>query len=177
MLDKYPYQVVMNQKQLDSELLKNNFVTYDSLVNKLHLTFASRSLGSDDVQEQMQAYLGSERFTEFLRRAQAYRAMGSMDESVYMLHRPNSMFIVGEGMDTQVSGYYTENVSGLSKVKKLMTKEGDGLVPLYSATMGMELDEMPEELRSKFKVVNGNHMGILMDAKCLDMMCHFLLGR
>lgn len=177
MLDKYPYQVVMNQNQLDSELLKNNFVTYDSLVNKLHLTFASRSLGSDDVQEQMQAYLGSERFTEFLRRAQAYRAMGSMDESVYMLHRPNSMFIVGEGMDTQVSGYYTENVSGLSKVKKLMTKEGDGLVPLYSATMGMELDEMPEELRSKFKVVNGNHMGILMDAKCLDMMCHFLLGR
>ena len=58
-----------------------------------------------------------------------------------------------------------------------MTKEGDGLVPLYSATMGLELDEMPEEIRAKFKVVKGNHIGILMDKNCLDMMCEFLLGR
>ena len=177
MLDKYPYQVVMNQKQLDSELLKNNFVTYDSLVNKLHLTFASKSLSSDDIAKLMEDYVGHDRFTGFINKEKSFREGSSMDGSVYMIHRPNSMFIVGEGVDTQVGGYYTEEGDGLSKVKKLMTKEGDGLVPLYSATMGLELDEMPEELRSKFKVVKGNHMGILMDAKCLDMMCHFLLGR
>lgn len=177
MLDKYPYQVVMNQKQLDSELLKNKFVTYDSLVNKLHLTFASRSLSSDDIAKLMEDYVGKDRFTDFINKEKSFREGSSMDGSVYMLHRPNSMFIVGNGVDTQVSGYYTEDENGLSKVKKLMTKEGDGLVPLYSATMGEELDEMPEELRSKFKVVKGNHVGILMDRKCLDMMCHFLLGR
>ena len=61
-----------------------------------------------------------------------------------------------------------------TKEENADTKDGDGLVPLYSACMGYKLDEMPKELRKKFKVFKGTHPGMLMDLRALDSVCKFL---
>ena len=88
------------------------------------------------------------------------------------------MFFAGNNHPTVVSGYFVvKSDKSLSNVENILAPEGDGVVPLYSATMGMSFDEMTPEIRNKFRVVNGDHMGMLSDRHNFEMMCDFLNGR
>lgn len=177
MLKKYPYQAVNDKEKFKKAEQKNGSFGYESLVNRLYVENIGRSLNPDDVKSKMAEYLGDDRFERFVENASIYRLGGKLSNNVMLMNRPNSMFFVGNGIPTAVSGYYVETKDGLGNVNEVVTNEGDMLVPLYSATMGMTFDEMTPEVRRKFKLVNGDHMGMLMDLKNLDMMTDFLNGR
>lgn len=177
MLKKYPYQAVNDKEKFEKAQSKNGSYGYESLVNRLYVEKIGRSLTEDEVKSKMAEYLGEERFERFVENASIYRLGGKLSNNVLLMNRPNSMFFVGNGLPTAVSGYYVETEDGLGSVNEVVTNEGDMLVPLYSATMGMTFEEMSPEVRSKFKLVKGDHMGMLMDLNNLDMMCDFLNGR
>lgn len=173
MLEGYPYQKVVDKESFDRTLYKSK-KDYEELIETLHHDAASEDLPAKDVQKKMQDYLGKPRYQDFIKNARVYRKYKSMKENVSLLYRPNSIFIVGNGVETEVSGYYTDDETGTTKLKELTTKEGDGLVPLYSASMGQKLEELAPELRSKFYVIEGTHMGMLMNLEAMDILCTFI---
>ena len=95
---------------------------------------------------------------------------------MFLMNRPNSMFFVGNGSPTTVSGYLPNNVDilGSGWAFPLRTLEGDGLVPTYSATMGKTLKEMTSEQRAKFMVGIDDHAEMLSNLATLQVMCNFL---
>lgn len=177
MLQKYPYQAVNDEKKFKNAEFKNGSYGYESLMNRIYLENIGRSLNSSEVESKMIEHLGENRFERFVRNASIYRIGGEFLGNILLMNRPNSMFFVGNGKPTEVSGYYVETEDGLGNVKEIITNEGDSTVPLYSATMGMTFDEMTPEIRAKFRVVNGDHLGMLMDLKNLNMMADFLNDR
>lgn len=177
MLQKYPYQAVNSDKKFKDAEFRNHSYGFESLMNRIYVENIGRSLAPDEVKSKMIEYLGEDRFERFVKNASIYRIGRDFSNDVLLMNRPNSMFFVGNGKPTAVSGYYIETEDGLGSVNEIVTNEGDMLVPLYSATMGMTFDEMTPEIRRKFKLVNGDHMGMLMDLKNLDMMADFLNGR
>ena len=119
-----------------------------------------------------------DRYQKFLDVVSMFRENGERDGDIFLMHRPNSMFFAGNNHPTVVAGYFMgEEGESMERVENIMTPEGDGVVPLYSAMMGMTFDEMPPEIRAKFRVVNGDHMGMLSDRHNFEMMCDFLNGR
>lgn len=173
MLCAYPYQKILNKENFD-KIISKKYKDYDDLLEKLHEAGASEDLEPREVQSRMKSYLGTNRFVRFLKKAKNYRRHRSFSEPINLLYRPRTMFIVGEGIDTQVSGYYSVDEAGETIIKEMVTKEGDGLVPMFSACMGQRLDQMPEEIREKFQKIKSTHMGMLMDLRAMDAMCKFL---
>lgn len=173
MLDAYPYQKILNKENFD-KIISKKYKDYDDLLEKLHEAGASEDLEPREVQSRMKSYLGANRFGRFLKKAKNYRRHRSFSEPINLLYRPRTMFIVGEGIDTQVSGYYSVDDANETIIKEMVTKEGDGLVPMFSACMGQRLDQMPEEIREKFQKIKSTHMGMLMDLRAMDAMCKFL---
>lgn len=173
MLSAYPYQKVKEQKTFD-KIISKRHKSYEELINKLHESGASEDVKPSFVQKEMKNYLGVMRYEKFSLRARNYRMYKSMQRNIKLLNRPKTMFLVAEGSDTQVAGYYIKDDMGKVITKEIVTKEGDGLVPLYSACMGLKLDEMPKDIREKFKVFKGTHPGMLLDLRALDTMCKFL---
>ena len=173
MLKAYPYQWVKDKKAFD-KLVSKKYKNYEDLITQLHDLNAAEDIKPSKVQKEIKNYLGFTRYEEFLRKAKNYRKYKSFLHSVSLLNRPKSMFIVADGTQTQVSGCYIKDENDKIITRELVTKEGDGLVPLYSACMGYKLDEMPKELRKKFKVFKGTHPGMLMDLRALDSVCKFL---
>lgn len=172
MLEGRPYQKVKDKESFDRILYRNK-KDYNELLKELHQADASEDLEVKAAQKKIKDYLGKEKYHDFISNAKVYRKHKSMQENVSLLYRPNSIFIVGNGVETEVSGYYYEDAEG-TKLKELTTKEGDGLVPLYSASMGQNLEELAPELRSKFYVIEATHMGMLMSLEALDIICKFL---
>ena len=121
--------------------------------------------------------VSNDRYQQFIENSKLYRVNGERNGDVLLMYRPNSMFFVGNNHPTVVSGYFPGNQDILHTVYGISTPEGDGMVPLYSATMGMTFEEMSPEIRNKFRVVNGDHLGMLLDLGNLQMMCDFLNGR
>lgn len=173
MLEAYPYQRVTDEDAF-AKIISRRHRKYEKILAKLHKAGASESIAPSEVQKKMRSYLGMLRFERFLSKARQYRSRKSLSENVALIDRPRTMFIVGRGIDTQVSGYYTKDEKGQTTLKDIQTREGDGQVPLYSACMGHRLEEMPHELRKKFKVIKGTHMGMLVDLRAIDVMCKFL---
>lgn len=173
MLGAYPYQKVLDKDNFE-KIISKKYKDYDELVEKLHEAGASEDFEPREVQSRMKSYLGVLRFNRFIIKAKNYRRHRSFSEPINLLNRPRTMFIVGDGMDTQVSGYYSVDDSGETIIKELVAKEGDGLVPMFSACMGQRLEEMPEEIREKFQVIKSTHMGMLVDLRAMDAMCKFL---
>lgn len=173
MLASYPYQKILNKENFE-KIISKKYKDYDELLEKLHEAGASEDFEPREIQSRMKSYLGANRFGRFLKKAKNYRRHRSFSEPINLLYRPRTMFIVGEGMDTQVSGYYSVDEAGETIIKEMVTKEGDGLVPMFSACMGQRLDEMPEEIREKFQKIKSTHMGMLMDLRAMDAMCKFL---
>ncbi len=176
MLKAYPYQWVTDEKAFD-DLASKKYKSYDDMLETLHRKAASASVSVKDVESRMKDYLGKTRFDRFTKNAKSYRRYKSFSGHVNLLKRDKTMFIVGEGMATQVSGCYRKDEDGSLVLKAMLTKEGDGQVPLYSACMGLRLEEMDADTRKRFKVMKGTHMGILMNIKALEMMCNFLKDR
>lgn len=173
MLKAYPYQWVQDKKAFE-KVVSKKYKNYEDLITQLHDLNAAEDIKPSKVQKEIKNYLGFTRYEEFLRKAKNYRKYKSFLQSVSLLNRPKSMFIVADGTQTQVSGCYIKDENDKIITRELVTKEGDGLVPLYSACMGYKLDEMPKELREKFKVFKGTHPGMLMDLRALDSVCKFL---
>lgn len=173
MLKAYPYQWVKDKKTFE-KVVSKKYKNYEDLITQLHDLNAAEDIKPSKVQKEIKNYLGFTRYEEFLRKAKNYRKYKSFLQSVNLLNRPKSMFIVADGTQTQVSGCYIKDENDKIITRELVTKEGDGLVPLYSACMGYKLDEMPKELREKFKVFKGTHPGMLMDLRALDSVCKFL---
>ncbi len=173
MLCAYPYQKILNKENFD-KIISKKYKDYDELLEKLHEAGASEDFEPHEVQSEMKSYLGANRFGRSLKKAKNYRRHRSFSEPINLLYRPRTMFIVGEGIDTQVSGYYSVDDANEAIIKEMVTKEGDGLVPMFSACMGQRLDEMPEEIREKFQKIKSTHMGMLMDLRAMDAMCKFL---
>lgn len=173
MLASYPYQKILNKENFD-KIISKKYKDYDDLLEKLHEAGASEDFEPREIQSRMKSYLGANRFGRFLKKAKNYRRHRSFSEPINLLYRPRTMFIVGEGMDTQVSGYYSVDDANETIIKEMVTKEGDGLVPMFSACMGQRLDQMPEEIREKFQKIKSTHMGMLMDLRAMDAMCKFL---
>lgn len=173
MLASYPYQKILNKENFE-KIISKKYKDYDDLLEKLHEAGASEDFEPREIQSRMKSYLGALRFGRFLKKAKNYRRHRSFSEPINLLYRPRTMFIVGEGMDTQVSGYYSVDDANETIIKEMVTKEGDGLVPMFSACMGQRLDEMPEEIREKFQKIKSTHMGMLMDLRAMDAMCKFL---
>ena len=172
-LNAYPYQWVKDKKTFE-KVVSKKYKNYEDLITQLHDLNAAEDIKPSKVQKEIKNYLGFTRYEEFLRKAKNYRKYKSFLHSVSLLNRPKSMFIVADGTQTQVSGCYMKDENDKIITRELVTKEGDGLVPLYSACMGYKLDEMPKELREKFKVFKGTHPGMLMDLRALDSVCKFL---
>lgn len=173
MLASYPYQKILNKENFD-KIISKKYKDYDDLLEKLHEAGASEDFEPREIQSRMKSYLGANRFGRFLKKAKNYRRHRSFSEPINLLYRPRTIFIVGEGMDTQVSGYYSVDDANETIIKEMVTKEGDGLVPMFSACMGQRLDQMPEEIREKFQKIKSTHMGMLMDLRAMDAMCKFL---
>ena len=173
MLKAYPYQWVKDKKTFE-KVVSKKYKNYEDLITQLHDLNAAEDIKPSKVQKEIKNYLRFTRYEEFLRKAKNYRKYKSFLQSVNLLNRPKSMFIVADGTQTQVSGCYIKDENDKIITRELVTKEGDGLVPLYSACMGYKLDEMPKELREKFKVFKGTHPGMLMDLRALDSVCKFL---
>lgn len=173
MLASYPYQKILNKENFD-KIISKKYKDYDDLLEKLHEAGASEDFEPREVQSRMKSYLGANRFVRFLKKAKNYRRHRSFSEPINLLYRPRTMFIVGEGIDTQVSGFYSVDDANETIIKEMVTKEGDGLVPMFSACMGQRLDQMPEEIREKFQKIKSTHMGMLMDLRAMDAMCKFL---
>lgn len=173
MLCAYPYQKILNKENFE-KILSKRHKDYNDLLTKLHEAGASEDFEPREIQSRMKSYLGANRFERYLKKAKNYRRHRSFSSCINLLYRPRTMFIVGEGIDTQVSGYYSVDEANETIIKEMVTKEGDGLVPMFSACMGQRLDQMPEEIREKFQKIKSTHMGMLMDLRAMDAMCKFL---
>lgn len=176
LLEKYEYQLALNEAQVKSEVAKNRY-DYESLKNKLYLTHSAKSLSAYEVMDLMKEHLGEQKYNEMINKMNSYHEANDINNYNILLNRPNSMFFVSTGVETAVSGYYTKDQNGKLHLNEITTKEGDGMVPLYSATMGLEFDEMTAEQREKFVMINGDHMAMLMDLGNLEKMCRFLSDR
>lgn len=173
MLMAYPYQRVKDQESFD-KIVSTKHKTYEDILSELHEASASEDVKYSAVQKEIRSYLGLMRYEKFSMKARRYRERNSMLESVKLLDRPRSMFIVGKGTETQVSGYFTKDDAGKTIANEFTTKEGDGLVPMFSASMGLRLDEMPKEYRRKFKFIRSTHQGMLVNLRAINAMCKFL---
>ena len=178
MLEKYPYQHVYNEN-LNSfnRILNNSYRNYDEILKAAADANVSEIADLETVDYGMSVAAEGDRYNQFVENSKLYRVNGERDGEVILMHRPNSMFFVGNNHPTVVSGYFPGNQDILSNVYAISTPEGDGMVPLYSATMGLTFDEMTPEVRAKFKEVNGDHLGMLLDLGNLRAMCDFLNGR
>ena len=179
MLEKYPMQFVdeTNQKEF-LRAINGRHKTYEELIQNLSKNNLSKSLDLEESDLALARGAKEERYKNFLDVAAIFRENGERDGNILLMHRPNSMFFAGNNHPTVVSGYFVvKSDKSLSNVENILAPEGDGVVPLYSATMGMTFEEMTPEIRNKFRVVNGDHMGMLSDRKNFEMMCDFLNGR
>ena len=179
MLEKYPMQFVdeTNQKEF-LRAINGRHKTYEELIQNLSKNNLSKSLDLEESDLALARGAKEERYKNFLSVAAIFRENGERDGNILLMHRPNSMFFAGNNHPTVVSGYFVvKSDKSLSNVENILAPEGDGVVPLYSATMGMTFDEMTPEIRAKFRVVNGDHMGMLSDLHNFEMMCDFLNGR
>ena len=179
MLEKYPMQFVDETKQKEFlGAINGRHKTYEELIQNLSKNNLSKSLDLEESDLALARGAKEERYKNFLDVAAIFRENGERDGNIMLMHRPNSMFFAGNNHPTVVSGYFVvKSDRSLSNVENILAPEGDGVVPLYSATMGMTFDEMSPEIRAKFRVVNGDHMGMLSDRKNFEMMCDFLNGR
>lgn len=177
MLEKYPYQIVFENEEFEN-ILDHNYTNFEDFIDYANTEGISQSLKSNEAEGLMEDFLGNSRYMAFKDNANSYRQEQSDNLDVLLKHRENSLFLVGNGVKTAVSGYYQIDDEGnLSNIKEITTDEGDMLVPLYSATMGEELDEMDEDTRSKFRLINGDHLSMLLDLDNLNIMVEFLSGR
>nr|WP_311445467.1 VWA domain-containing protein [Ezakiella coagulans] len=176
MLEKYPYQFVSTGDLNSFQRILNSNSSYDKI---LQAAADAKVSGLADLAtvDMAMSNVSNDRYNQFIEDSKLYRVNGERNGDVLLMHRPNSMFFVGNNHPTVVSGYFPGNQDILYKVNGISTLEGDGMVPLYSATMGMTFEEMSPEIRNKFKVVNGDHIGMLLDLGNLQMMCDFLNGR
>ena len=179
MLEKYPMQFVdeSNQKEF-LRAINGRHKTYEELIQNLSKNNLSKSLDLEESDLALARGAKDERYKNFLDVAAIFRENGERDGNIMLMHRPNSMFFAGNNHPTVVSGYFVvKSDKSISNVENILAPEGDGVVPLYSATMGMTFEEMSPEIRNKFRVVNGDHMGMLSDRHNFEMMCDFLNGR
>ncbi len=176
MLEKYPYQFVSTGDLNSFQRILNGNSSYDKI---LQAAADAKVSGLADLAtvDMAMSNVSNDRYNQFIEDSKLYRVNGERNGDVLLMHRPNSMFFVGNNHPTVVSGYFPGNQDILYKVYGISTPEGDGMVPLYSATMGMTFEEMSPEIRDKFRVVNGDHIGMLLDLGNLQMMCDFLNGR
>ena len=176
MLEKYPYQFVSTGDLNSFQRILNSNSSYDKI---LQAAADAKVSGLADLAtvDMAMSNVSNDRYNQFIEDSKLYRVNGERNGDVLLMHRPNSMFFVGNNHPTVVSGYFPGNQDILHTVYGISTPEGDGMVPLYSATMGMTFDEMSPEIRDKFRVVNGDHIGMLLDLGNLQMMCDFLNGR
>ena len=176
MLEKYPYQFVSTGDLNSFQRILNGNSSYDKI---LQAAADAKVSGLADLAtvDMAMSNVSNDRYNQFIEDSKLYRVNGERNGDVLLMHRPNSMFFVGNNHPTVVSGYFPGNQDILHTVYGISTPEGDGMVPLYSATMGMTFEEMSPEIRNKFRVVNGDHIGMLLDLGNLQMMCDFLNGR
>ena len=176
MLEKYPYQFVSTGDLNSFQRILNSNSSYDKI---LQAAADAKVSGLADLAtvDMAMSNVSNDRYNQFIEDSKLYRVNGERNGDVLLMHRPNSMFFVGNNHPTVVSGYFPGNQDILHTVYGISTPEGDGMVPLYSATMGMTFEEMSPEIRDKFRVVNGDHIGMLLDLGNLQMMCDFLNGR
>ena len=176
MLEKYPYQFVSTGDLNSFQRILNGNSSYDKI---LQAAADAKVSGLADLAtvDMAMSNVSNDRYQQFIENSKLYRVNGERNGDVLLMHRPNSMFFVGNNHPTVVSGYFPGNQDILHTVYGISTPEGDGMVPLYSATMGMTFEEMSPEIRDKFRVVNGDHIGMLLDLGNLQMMCDFLNGR
>ena len=176
MLEKYPYHLVSTGDLNSFQRILNGNSSYDKI---LQAAADAKVSGLADLAtvDMAMSNVSNDRYQQFIENSKLYRVNGERNGDVLLMHRPNSMFFVGNNHPTVVSGYFPGNQDILYKVYGISTPEGDGMVPLYSATMGMTFEEMSPEIRNKFRVVNGDHLGMLLDLGNLQMMCDFLNGR
>ena len=176
MLEKYPYHFVSTGDLNSFQRILNGNSSYDKI---LQAAADAKVSGLADLAtvDMAMSNVSNDRYNQFIEDSKLYRVNGERNGDVLLMHRPNSMFFVGNNHPTVVSGYFPGNQDILYKVNGISTPEGDGMVPLYSATMGMTFEEMSPEIRDKFRVVNGDHIGMLLDLGNLQMMCDFLNGR
>ena len=176
MLEKYPYHFVSTGDLNSFQRILNSNSSYDKI---LQAAADAKVSGLADLAsvDMAMSNVSNDRYQQFIENSKLYRVNGERNGDVLLMHRPNSMFFVGNNHPTVVSGYFPGNQDILHTVYAISTPEGDGMVPLYSATMGMTFEEMSPEIRNKFRVVNGDHLGMLLDLGNLQMMCDFLNGR
>ena len=176
MLEKYPYHFVSTGDLNSFQRILNSNSSYDKI---LQAAADAKVSGLADLAtvDMAMSNVSNDRYQQFIENSKLYRVNGERNGDVLLMHRPNSMFFVGNNHPTVVSGYFPGNQDILHTVYGISTPEGDGMVPLYSATMGMTFEEMSPEIRDKFRVVNGDHIGMLLDLGNLQMMCDFLNGR
>ncbi|PVY89201.1 von Willebrand factor type A domain-containing protein [Ezakiella coagulans] len=176
MLEKYPYHFVSTGDLNSFQRILNSNSSYDKI---LQAAADAKVSGLADLAtvDMAMSNVSNDRYNQFIEDSKLYRVNGERNGDVLLMHRPNSMFFVGNNHPTVVSGYFPGNQDILHTVYGISTPEGDGMVPLYSATMGMTFEEMSPEIRNKFRVVKGDHIGMLLDLGNLQMMCDFLNGR
>ena len=174
LLEKYPMQFVGENEAEFLNAIKSKNIKFDKLLEKLETENLSISMDLEAEDLALDRIAKDDRYRNYLDFTSIYREGGTRDGNIMLMYRPNSMFFVGNNLPTVVSGYFT---SEDSKVENIMTPEGDGVVPVYSATMGMTFDEMSPEIRAKFKEIKGDHVGMLLDLGNLRAMCDFLNGR
>ena len=176
MLEKYPYQFVSTGDLNSFQRILNGNSSYDKI---LQAAADAKVSGLADLAtvDMAMSNVSNDRYNQFIEDSKLYRVNGERNGDVLLMHRPNSMFFVGNNHPTVVSGYFPGNQDILHTVYGISTPEGDGMVPLYSATMGMTFEEMSPEIRDKFRVVKGDHIGMLLDLGNLQMMIDFLNGR
>ena len=174
MLEKYPMQFVGENEREFVNAIKAKNRNYDELLDRLEGENLSISMNLEEQDLALDRISQDERYRNYIDFTSIYREGGTRDGNVMLMYRPNSMFFFGNNLPTVVSGYFT---SENSKIENIMTPEGDGVVPAYSATMGMTFDEMSPEIRAKFKEIKGDHVGMLLDLGNLRAMCDFLNGR
>lgn len=181
--NKYPIQVVENNDEYQN--LKKNRKNYISNLKTNHLDYgkfipatkqsgATSDLGQDEVDQFMINRIGLDRHTAFINNSSMYRENGQRDGNINLLNRDNTTFLVSRGYETDVSTVVAKDEEGYKIVDTVSSLEGDTLVPLYSATMGIELDDMPQEIRDKFIIVNGNHVTMLTRPKNLNKLVEIL---
>lgn len=177
MLEKYPFLIVDDKAKFDRDLYQNGNGSYKSLLDRIEASKSAKAMFVDELNHKVSEKVGFERFAQFINDASSYRENGEIQNVVLLFNRPNSMFILGSGKATTVAGYFEKNRDGLSGLRVLSTNEGDGLVPIYSATMGVAFEDMDEATRDRFRVANETHMGLLSNQRTLNMMTDFLNDR
>lgn len=165
--------LIITKKEFVNAINEKNR-NFDELLKKLESKNLSVSMDLEAEDLALDRISQDDRYRRYIDFTSIYREGGTRDGDVMLMHRPNSMFFVGNNLPTVVSGYFT---SDGDKIENIMTPEGDGVVPVYSATMGMTFDEMTPEIRAKFKEIKGDHIGMLIDLGNLKAMCDFLNGR